>query len=507
MHMTTVHVEFHRVQTWLFSVPRLRAMVGANVLLGETLRVSLPALARQRESGWTCAAVSGAFPPHDPDDPIDDDDPRLDASAGVLARDGGHFEAHFTEGADAFGRAATQLVLDSLPGLPFTVTVDDALIPRDAPMLSPDLPVLAPCAWSGRGLASFRVHQGDEHQDVSLDVARRHDAARRVVDGSALDVASLLTRATQTLGEKPRPESFEALTDGEYLAVIYADGNGVGGALSADAAPSERATFFYRNRVLLRRAVKDAIDLHCGATGTAPLVVLMLGGDDLLVACRASLALPFIVDVCKALERLQGTVGGFRLTLGIGAVIGRPTLPFHRLHAVAEALASSAKRTYRGLAPDARTSVVDWSTYTTAWADDPAEIRARDWVRGTQVTPRVLSRRPVAVLGSVGDHATLEGLLAGAAALEGAPRSQLRFLVDQLSLGRSLADLAYAEASRETRASLESAGLSTIWTTTGDGAPSVTSLLDLVEVYEIGRLGRQTGLPPIAASSGEVAHE
>lgn len=29
-----VHIELSRVQTWLFAVPRLRAMVGANALLG-----------------------------------------------------------------------------------------------------------------------------------------------------------------------------------------------------------------------------------------------------------------------------------------------------------------------------------------------------------------------------------------------------------------------------------------------------------------------------------------
>ena len=34
-----VYIEFQRVQTWLFAVPRLRTMVGANALLGEVLRI------------------------------------------------------------------------------------------------------------------------------------------------------------------------------------------------------------------------------------------------------------------------------------------------------------------------------------------------------------------------------------------------------------------------------------------------------------------------------------
>jgi hypothetical protein len=55
--MKRVHIEFQRVQTWLFAVPRLRAMVGANTLLGETLRVKLPDLARSGSKLETRAVV------------------------------------------------------------------------------------------------------------------------------------------------------------------------------------------------------------------------------------------------------------------------------------------------------------------------------------------------------------------------------------------------------------------------------------------------------------------
>lgn len=45
-----VHIEFSRVRSWLFAVPRLRAMVGANALLGETAR-TLPKLAAKLGAG------------------------------------------------------------------------------------------------------------------------------------------------------------------------------------------------------------------------------------------------------------------------------------------------------------------------------------------------------------------------------------------------------------------------------------------------------------------------
>jgi hypothetical protein len=63
-----VHIELQRVQTWLFAVPRLRAMVGANALLGETLRVVLPKLAR--ETGrWTLAPSAELYPASNSNDP------------------------------------------------------------------------------------------------------------------------------------------------------------------------------------------------------------------------------------------------------------------------------------------------------------------------------------------------------------------------------------------------------------------------------------------------------
>jgi hypothetical protein len=57
-----VHIELSRVQTWLFAVPRLRAMVGANAPLGETLRVALPKLARENGRGWALAPSSETYP-------------------------------------------------------------------------------------------------------------------------------------------------------------------------------------------------------------------------------------------------------------------------------------------------------------------------------------------------------------------------------------------------------------------------------------------------------------
>lgn len=486
--MTRVHIELQRVQTWLFAVPRLRAMVGANTLLGETLRARLPELARA-QSSWQLAAGAGSYPPAAADDPLSDhDDPASDARNGILSRDGGHFEASFASGALQFVAAAGELLRRELPGIRFRISVDD--VPQSAASvdLSTELPVLAPCEWTGRGLSSDTIQQGTESVSVSLDVSRRHEAAQRAEIGKAKDPASLLV-ATTCLKAIPRPGTFQELAGTGYLAVIHADGNSVGS--DAPSGDVDRAAFFHRNRVLLRRALQRAVETSSEGKSPAPLLPLMLGGDDLLVVSRAEAAFPFVVTLCETLAKLQrDDRSTFQLTVGVGIVFARPTIPIHRLHDVAEWLASSAKRRFRGFSEAERRSVVDWAVYTTAWLDDPEEVRRRDWLCGAG-TRRVLSRRPVDVLGDGLD--SLQGLIGAAEKIEGAPRSQLRYLVEQLPRGRALAELAFDELSQEARNALEKAGVEQVWEDSGDGL-LLTSVLDLVEIYEVRRLGQTTGI-------------
>jgi len=466
-------------------------MVGANTLLGETLRMKLPELARDGRGRWQLKPLTGSYPATNTADPLQQhDDPSADARDGILSRDGGHFEAQFEYGAHEFARAAVELLRRELAGLRFCIWIDGKEWSQSHAYLSNELPVLAPCQWTGRGLASVVISQGNEQAGVSLDVARRHEAAKRAENHQANDLASLLEAKT-ALAKLQRPQDLEDLVGSSYLALIYADGNGVGS--SAGTTDEERARFFYRNRVWLRRALKKAIDDVCaGATGMAPLVLLMLGGDDLLVMCRAEKALPFVVTLCEELARIQREGNsGFELTLGVGVVIAKRKIPIHRLHDIAEQLASSAKRRFRGLKDtgDKTQSVVDWAVYTTSWVDNPEDIRRRDWVCGTGNDKRVLSQRPVDVLGD--DLHTLQGLLKGAEKLQNAPRSQLRYLVDQLPRGRALAELAFAELSKEAREKLRQAGVKAVWQASSNGGPWITPLLDLVEIAEIPRLGRR----------------
>jgi hypothetical protein len=154
---TTVHIQLQRVQSWLFSVPRLRAMVGANAMLGELLRIHLPDLTRATNRPWLLQKADGPaiHVPGRIADPLQsEDDPAGDAAAGILSRDGGHFEAVFASGATAFVEAARTLLQQSAAGLTFSVAVNGVRQEGSSTYLSTEIPMFAPCEWTGRGLAS-----------------------------------------------------------------------------------------------------------------------------------------------------------------------------------------------------------------------------------------------------------------------------------------------------------------------------------------------------------------
>jgi hypothetical protein len=487
--MPKVHIELQRVQTWLFGVPRLRAMVGANALLGETLREALPTLAKQEDRGWKLRPILDNYPYALPEDPLNENDnPASDARSGIISRDGGHFEVQFSCGAEAFADAAGQLLRSNLPGLRFRISIDGEPCNKSQVHLSTELPVLAPCEWTGRGLASAIVEQGDEAHVVSLDVAQRHKAAQRFEEGKAFDIANLLSHKTKLLHLR-RPQDLKGLVGNGYLALIHADGNGVGSGLGPNSNDCDRSAFFHKNRVFLRRAVQKAIDTHCPDSGIAPIIPLMLGGDDVLLVARAEIALPFVVTLCAELEAIQRNRNDFLLTLGVGVVFAKPTIPIHRLHNVAEQLASSAKRRFRGFNGQRWCSVVDWAVFSTAWVDDPAEVRRRDWVQNNNNELRVLSQRPLDVLGEERTD-SLQGLIQGAKHLARAPRSQLRYLVEQLPRGLNLSNLSFAELPQEAKGSFAAAGIKELWYRAGNAW--ITPVLDVVEISEIARLGRNS---------------
>ncbi len=556
-----VKLEFGRVQTYLFAVSELKSMIGANALIGEVLRGqlvggkfigdrNLPALARSAGLDAALPATTLAQiaelslePRELPGDPLtgpsDRDNPRAAYLQGILARDGGHFQAVFAtkNQADEFVRRARALVGEDLPGLSVKARPVElkwngqcwrgpakeekkAETKKSPPpskgTLLLDLPQFQVCAVTQQGAASTTVPSLDDKGEipVSASVKKKKDQASKFDRGDTKEVLGLLRGYLLDklgLDDDSFPNQFEHVASvSGYLAVIAADGNGIGsrskkwrdGVSKEDDFFKREARgeqFFHAMRTTVRIALVNALVetfkvqaerlRESDKKGRLPFRLMMVGGDDLLLVCDAVYAMPFAIAYMRELEKLN-LADGSPLYIGMGIAIVKKKFPFHRSHALAEELAGSAKRLYRAMPKETRGSVVDWLAISEAWHEDVAEVRRRDsLVRYTNGDRLVLSGKPYRILG---EGLSLEGLHTVAqAAIKGIPetdrlaRSQLMALAHKLPEGRRQGDWALRQAPDEVRTLLKPLMTGdSIWQDCGSQT-WLTRLLDFLEVYEL----------------------
>lgn len=505
--MTKVELEFKRIQTYLFASPRLRAMLGANAALGHTIRLRLPQIAKE------CGASADPqtqqkMPNACPKDPLlqalsqssgssamTDDPAALYQEYGVLVRDGGHFIATFPESEQArcFIERATAYITQELPGILVEARLDGT---KPA------------CSHMGESLFQHPIFQVSQHLGNRPAESRGAKTAFFSAEENQMeergksfrqnpsDLIALLEQAHLIPCPEIPPQSLAEVADNDYLALIHADGNSIGQRYQDWRNQSTEQNrglgveahgehFYHSMRVAVRRALTAALN-QVFENAPQRYQLLMLGGDDLLLTCAASYALPFVCAYAKALESLP-LCDGKPLSIGVGVAIAKQTFPFHRLHATAEALADSAKQRYR--ADLSLGSVVDWHVTSSAWLVDPIAERQADSLAGNAV----LSGKPYSVLGS---H-SLDTLLSQTKCIGQSPnvaRSQLRNLVEVMRQGPNLAELTWLELPEKMRNLLKDVlaafGQNGLFRSLADSRQ--TSVLpDLVELYEIIRQSQQ----------------
>jgi len=508
-------IEAQRAQTFLFKVPRLADMDGANALLGDLFRRQLPqALSKYLAAPphlEQAAAILRVELKAAADDPVASADPSAkeaqevgwqDAplaafSKGILVRDGGRFWGLVaSDNVEAAKAAAAATIQAQCPGLGYAFHVGDLgneEAPEDTPSETATDLVALPCfRWAEDGgdepassrITYWRENGEEEQRFVSRATKRKRDA--RKSRRELWDIASLL----KTGEEIPQPTNesdkidFTDIADGHYLAVIHMDGNGIGPRSKEHAnklqekdfisRQAKMEAFFFGMRSSMRAAVASALNEHF-TDCPDHYRLLMLGGDDVLIVCRADKALPLVTSVAKKLGDHPLADGG-PLTMGAGIAIAKPKLPFHRLHELAEQLASSAKRIAIGPknqdGKGARRSVVDWLITTSSWVDSVDAHRAR-WERvrystedGAEIL--LLTGKPYPILeASEFDKSedppepSLEALLTFCKAMrkkfyEDDPekegiRSQLKHFLGELRKGKIYAELAWAELPERVR--------------------------------------------------------
>lgn len=245
-------------------------------------------------------------------------------------------------------------------------------------------------------------------------------------------------------------------SEGRYLAMVAADGDGIGRLLADIPDATLYEQFSQRFSELVVKSIASAA---CAAKifdersltksgGIIPLMPIVAGGDDFSVLLRPKKALKFACELAAAFADLsehdpvvQNVLaaclpGASRLTLSVGLVITKPHFPFSLMRRLAEQLRSNAKR---GREPNGR-GTIDFALISSAGADTLAELR-RHYSGEHATQPYRLTQRPYSV-----DN--LEHLLALKEKLTPVPRSQRKLLYTALWQGPGAAAAAYEQVFR-----------------------------------------------------------
>lgn len=176
------------------------------------------------------------------------------------------------------------------------------------------------------------------------------------------------------IGAKVLPYDVSELSGEHQLAVIMADIDGVGQRLQELETKDEFKDFskgLERSlKAALHRAIESLVKPESSKTWKLPLEILYAGGDDLLIACRSSLALNLVLEIAREFkESFKDSAWCNNRALGIsfGIAIVNPKFPFKTAQEIANGLLKNAKRTAR--AEGWAEGAVDWAVITESWAD------------------------------------------------------------------------------------------------------------------------------------------
>ena len=141
----------------------------------------------------------------------------------------------------------------------------------------------------------------------------------------------------------------EKMTDkNDWIAVIHADGNGLGQVVQKIGKDRKAFKEFSRNLDAATKAAAQCayldVFMKFADKELTPIRPIVLGGDDLTVICRADLALDYVTAFMNAFEKEAKEKTNQPLTACAGIAYIKSSFPFYYGYGLAESLCSEAKK-------------------------------------------------------------------------------------------------------------------------------------------------------------------
>jgi hypothetical protein len=171
--------------------------------------------------------------------------------------------------------------------------------------------------------------------------------AIKVVDGEYCDAASV--QKLSMMGRGERSEAHKKLnnklfgngpkfgiydisqipTENNWIAIIHADGNGLGRVVQKIGNDSETMKLFSKyldeaTQAAAQRAYSK-LNINMSDGKPEPIRPIVLSGDDLTVICRADIALPFVKNFLQEFEDCTGKEGKYNdiFALGMASILSK----------------------------------------------------------------------------------------------------------------------------------------------------------------------------------------
>ncbi len=346
--------EAKSIQQYVLGSQKLKEILGASAVVQALSDELIPAVLARTGGSVLYSAAGGATLRFETEASLRDFVPRITVEAARFAPGLPTVQAWTRDGEGAVAELQRRL-RHARNVQPFAVPIGNAVIDR-----SPD-------GWPALPKT--------DHDDRQLDLVRRaklhaHDHFLR-----PLEKRFFAARAAEL--EAPREiDDIAGRGEARYVAVIHADGNGVGQLLPALTTAEKMGAFSSAlaeaTLAAVHRASDELFDVDNRLCGR-PVVV---GGDDVTVIVAAGRATAWVQAFCAAFEeetQARGQINGRQgLTASAGIALVRSKHPFRQAYDLAEALCSYAKR--EGRAAGSPSLVAFKRVSNTLDADLPAPV-------------------------------------------------------------------------------------------------------------------------------------
>jgi len=239
-------------------------------------------------------------------------------------------------------------------------------------------PVVQMCQYCCRRPAADEDEIGGERFWVCEACKQRADRGRKVHKKANMSGSSVQERLLAHLQKEKKTLSWaddldDLSGDGGYIALIYADGNDMGRLFNMLQTPESYLEF----SELLSHAVEESVlealkGIVDEKSNNVPAEVIVAGGDDVLIICRAGDAFKLATEIMeqfenrikesRAIELLAAVLKQEhipRLTMSCGIAIVDVKYPIRLAFDLAESLLKEAKK-FRRACGDGMPGTLNW---------------------------------------------------------------------------------------------------------------------------------------------------